>query len=111
MLERALGLVVVATCELPDMAVPVLGAHGRAGATDTALEQGPKRLDAVGVHRAAPVLVLAVVDAGMTVVGQASVGGGLVGAGPGTGFQVFPYEGLQGGLPLVGHHRHPDGTG
>lgn len=55
MLERALGLVVVATCELLDMAVQVLGAHGMAGAAEPALEQGPKRLDVVGVHRTASV--------------------------------------------------------
>ena len=77
---------------------------------ENALEQGSKQLDAVGVHRAAPVLALAVVDASMTVFGQAPVGCGLVSAGPGTEFQVCPYEGLQGSLPVVGHH-HTDHIG
>ena len=69
MLQRAGGLVVVATFGLPGIAVQVLGAHRVVGAPEATLEQGPERLDAVGVHRTASVLAVPVMDTGMAIVG------------------------------------------
>ena len=110
MLQGIVGLVVWVAFELPGIAVQVLEAHRVVGTAEATLEQGPKRLDAVGVHRAASVLATSVMDAGMAVIGQAPVGG-LVDVEPGPRSQMCPHERLQGDLPVVGCHRHPDSMG
>ena len=57
------------------------------------------------MHGTAPVCVPAVVNAGMAICGQVSVGRSLVGTETDTGFQASPHERLQRGLSVVRCHR------